>query len=93
MDFSTGELIRVGERVYNLERLYNNRQGFTRADDTLPPRLLNEPSPDGPSKGWVSHLEPMLEEYYRSRGWDQQGVPKPRKLEDLGLAELARELV
>ncbi|HEX7394335.1 MAG TPA: aldehyde ferredoxin oxidoreductase family protein, partial [Anaerolineaceae bacterium] len=47
MDFSTGELIRVGERVYNLERLYNNRQGFTRADDTLPPRLLNEPSPDG----------------------------------------------
>jgi len=93
MDFSTGELIRVGERVYNLERLYNNRQGFTRADDTLPPRLLNEPSPDGPSKGWVSHLEPMLEEYYRSRGWDQQGTPKPRKLEDLGLAELARELV
>lgn len=93
MDFSTGELIRVGERVYNLERLYNNRQGFTRADDTLPPRLLKEPSPDGPSKGWVSHLEPMLEEYYRSRGWDQQGTPKPRKLEDLGLAELARELV
>jgi aldehyde:ferredoxin oxidoreductase len=88
MDFSTGELIRVGERVYNLERLFNNRQGFTRADDTLPPRLLNEPSPDGPSKGWVSHLEPMLEEYYRSRGWDQQGVPKPRKLEELGLANL-----
>jgi aldehyde:ferredoxin oxidoreductase len=89
MEFSTGELIRVGERVYNLERLYNNRQGFTRADDTLPPRLLNEPSPDGPSKGWVSHLEPMLEEYYRSRGWDQQGNPKSRKLEELGLAQLA----
>ncbi len=88
IQFSTGELIRVGERVYNLERLYNNRQGFTRADDTLPPRLLNEPSPAGPSKGWVSHLEPMLEEYYRSRGWDQNGVPKPRKLEELGLTEL-----
>ena len=87
--FSTGELIRVGERTYNLERLYNNRQGFTRRDDTLPPRLLNEPSPDGPSKGWVSHLEPMLEEYYRSRGWDQNGVPKARKLEELGLAQLA----
>jgi aldehyde:ferredoxin oxidoreductase len=88
LEFSTGELIRVGERVYNLERLYNLRQGFTRADDTLPPRLLNEPSPDGPSKGWVSHLEPMLEEYYRSRGWDQNGVPKPRKLEELGLTGL-----
>jgi len=86
--FSTGDLIRTGERVYNLERLYNNRRGFTRADDTLPPRLLNEPSPEGPSKGWVSHLEPMLEEYYRTRGWDANGVPRPRKLEELGLANL-----
>ena len=81
-------LIRAGERVYNMERLYNNRRGFTRADDTLPPRLLNEPSPEGPSKGWVSHLEPMLEEYYRTRGWDANGVPKPHKLEELGLASL-----
>ncbi len=88
MTFSTGELIRTGERVYNLERLYNNRQGFTRKDDTLPLRLLNEPSPDGPSKGWVSHLEPMLDEYYRTRGWDERGVPKPKKLEELGLASL-----
>ncbi len=88
MSFSTGELIRVGERVYNLERLYNNRAGFTRKDDTLPPRLLNEPSPEGPSKGWVSHLEPMLEEYYRTRGWDEQGVPKPKKLQELGLSSL-----
>ncbi len=86
--FSTGDLIRAGERVYNLERLYNNRRGFTRADDTLPPRLLNEPSPEGPSKGWVSHLEPMLEEYYRTRGWDANGVPRARKLEELGLASL-----
>jgi aldehyde:ferredoxin oxidoreductase len=88
MPFSTGDLIRTGERVYNLERLYNNRRGFSRADDTLPPRLLTEPSPEGPSKGWVSHLEPMLEEYYRTRGWDVNGVPKPRKLEELGLADL-----
>ena len=88
LNFTTGELIRVGERTYNLERLYNNRQGFTRADDTLPPRLLNEPSPAGPSQGWVSHLEPMLEEYYRSRGWDQQGNPKPHKLAELGLDTL-----
>jgi len=86
--FSTGDLIQVGERVWNLERLYNLREGFTKADDTLPPRMLNEPVPDGPSQGWVSKLEPMLKEYYRARGWDENGVPKPQKLADLGLANL-----
>ncbi|MEO6062416.1 MAG: aldehyde ferredoxin oxidoreductase family protein [Thermoflexales bacterium] len=86
--YATGELIRVGERIWNLERLYNLREGFTSADDTLPPRLLNEPVEAGPSKGWVSKLEPMLKEYYRSRGWDALGVPNPAKLEELGLAKL-----
>jgi len=86
--YATGDLIKVGERVYNLERLYNNREGFTKKDDTLPPRLLNEAPTEGPSQGWVSHLEPMLVEYYRTRGWDERGVPKRRKLEELGLANL-----
>ncbi len=86
--YSTGDLIKVGERVWNIERLYNLREGFTRADDTLPPRLLNEPVADGPSKGWVSKLEPMLKEYYRARGWDEQGVPKPKKLAELELVNL-----
>lgn len=85
--YATGDLIRVGERVWNLERLYNLREGFTRADDTLPPRLLQEAIPDGPSKGWVNHLEPMLKEYYRARGWDENGVPSRAKLEELGLSE------
>ncbi len=84
----TGDLVKVGERVWNLERLYNLREGFTQADDTLPPRLLNEPVLDGPSKGWVNKLEPMLKEYYRARGWDEKGVPKPHKLAELGLANL-----
>lgn len=86
--YATGDLIRTGERIYNLERLYNLREGFTRADDTLPKRLLEEPVVDGPSKGWVSQLEPMLKEYYRTRGWDEFGVPKPAKLKDLSLADL-----
>ena len=90
--YTTGDLIKVGERVWNLERLYNLREGFTRADDTLPPRLLNEAVVDGPSKGWVSKLEPMLSEYYRARGWDLNGVPRPQKLADLELADL-REAV
>ncbi len=87
-NYPAGELVRVGERVWNLERLYNLREGFGSADDTLPPRLLHEPVPAGPSQGWVCQLEPMLKEYYRARGWDERGVPKPRKLADLGLADL-----
>ena len=87
-----GEMFRTGERIWNLERLYNLREGFARGDDTLPPRLLNEPA-TGPSEGWVSHLEPMLAEYYRARGWDANGVPTPQKLEELGLAELVHEVV
>ncbi|HEX9074745.1 MAG TPA: aldehyde ferredoxin oxidoreductase family protein [Anaerolineae bacterium] len=86
--YATGDLIRVGERVWNLERLYNLREGFTRADDKLPPRLLKEPVAEGPSKGWVSKLEPMLKEYYRARGWDESGVPGPDKLKELQLADL-----
>ena len=88
IQYDTGDMTQVGERVWNLERLYNNREGFTTKDDTLPPRLLTEAPTDGPSKGWVSHLEPMLKEYYRSRGWDENGVPKPEKLKALGLANL-----
>jgi aldehyde:ferredoxin oxidoreductase len=90
VEFPTGDLIKAGERVWNMERLYNLREGFTRADDTLPPRVLTEPAMGG-SEGWVSHLEPMLAEYYRARGWDENGVPRPAKLENLGLAELAGE--
>jgi aldehyde:ferredoxin oxidoreductase len=89
LPFSTGDLIRVGERVWNLERLYNLREGFGKEDDSLPRRLLDEVVAEGPSKGWVNKLEPMLKEYYRARGWDENGVPKPAKLAELGLAGLA----
>ena len=86
--YPTGEMLRAGERIWTLERLYNLREGFTRADDTLPPRLLTEPA-TGNSAGEVSHLEPMLDEYYRARGWTHEGVPRPEKLAELGLADLA----
>jgi len=86
--YATGDMIRVGERVWNLERMYNLREGFTCKDDTLPTRLLHEPAPDGPTKGWVVQLEPMLKEYYRARGWDSNGVPTPKKLAELELQEL-----
>jgi aldehyde:ferredoxin oxidoreductase len=88
VQYDTGDMIKVGERVWNLERLYNLREGFSKKDDTLPPRLLNEAPADGPSKGWVVQLEPMLKEYYRGRGWDENGVPKPAKLAELSLSGL-----
>lgn len=83
--FSEEDLMQIGERVWTLERLYNLREGFTSEDDTLPPRLLNEPVKEGPSEGFTARLAPMLEEYYAFRGWDKQGVPTPEKLKELSL--------
>ena len=84
------ELLRIGERIWTVERLFNLAAGFGRGDDTLPPRLLGEPVPAGPAKGQVVDLPPMLDEYYVCRGWDNDGVPSARKLEHLGLSEAAR---
>jgi len=79
------EMLTVGERIWNLERLFNLREGFTRADDTLPPRLLRERLPGGHSKAEPVDLEPMLTAYYRARGWDEEGRPAPETLARLGL--------
>ena len=88
--FSADDLMMVGERVWTLERLYNLREGFTKADDTLPDRMLKEPVVEGPSQGFTVKLAPMLEEYYAFREWDQNGIPKPEKLKELSL-EFAME--
>ena len=82
----------AGERIWNLERLYNLKAGFTSADDTLPKRFLETPHAKGASQGRVVQLAPMLKEYYRFRGWDADGVPLPQKLKALGLAEIAAEV-
>jgi aldehyde:ferredoxin oxidoreductase len=79
-------MMKTGERIFNLERLFNFRAGLTAKDDTLPPRMLKEPMPDGPAKGKVVELDRMLPEYYKLRGWDENGVPTQEKLEELGLA-------
>ena len=87
-DIGGEEVQRIGERIVNLERLFIAREGITRQDDTLPRRFLEEPMPQGsgPSTGSVLELEPMLDEYYRARGWDvQTGLPTKEKLEELGL--------
>lgn len=59
------------------------------ADDTLPPRMLHEPMPEGPAKGHVVELDQMLEDFYRLRGWDPNGVPTRERLERLGLERYA----
>jgi aldehyde:ferredoxin oxidoreductase len=83
--YSDEELFKAGERIFNLERMWNLKAGYTKKDDTLPPRLMKEPIPDGPSKGEVNELERMLPEYYQLRGWDAEGRPTKEKLAELDL--------
>jgi len=87
----TPELMHIGERIYNLERLILNREGVGRAEDQLPERIVKEAIPSGPIKGQVLSEEMynrMLDEYYRDRGWDAQGAPTPGTVARLGIKEL-----
>jgi aldehyde:ferredoxin oxidoreductase len=84
-EFTVQELERIGERIWNMERAFNNAAGFTARDDTLPPRLLTEPAKTGPAKGLTNKLPEMLPKYYEVRGWDAEGRPKPETLARLGL--------
>lgn len=84
-DWSLEKLNLVGERIWNLEREFNNAAGFTAKDDTLPPRLLNEPAKTGPAKGKVNELHKMLPEYYKVRGWTPEGTLTSETRQRLGL--------
>ncbi len=86
-DYTPETLLEAGERIYNLERLFLLKAGFTKADDTLPKRMLEDPMPDGPAKGHVAELDKMLPEFYQLRGWDENGVPTDKKLQQLGLSQ------
>ncbi len=83
-EVSADELLKKGDRIWNEERLFNLAAGITPDMDTLPKRLLEDPIPDGPSKGEVARLDVMLPEYYKLRGWEE-GIPTQEKLEELGL--------
>ncbi|MDD4160789.1 MAG: aldehyde ferredoxin oxidoreductase C-terminal domain-containing protein, partial [Synergistaceae bacterium] len=76
-----------GERIFNLKRLYNTRHGIGRKDDTLPERILSTPRGDDGTGSYTPDLGPMLDEYYRVRGWDENGVPRPETVARLGLEE------
>ncbi|MFM2120715.1 MAG: hypothetical protein RL722_2183, partial [Pseudomonadota bacterium] len=84
-EFSLENMEKIGERIWNMERDFNNRAGFTSKDDTLPKRLLEEPAQTGPAKGLVNKLPEMLPKYYEIRGWDSDGQLKPETRARLGL--------
>jgi aldehyde:ferredoxin oxidoreductase len=85
VEYSLEEFLKIGERIWNAERLWNLKVGFTAADDTLPERLLKDPIKTGPAKGMVNRLDEMLPGYYQERGWDESGVPTKAKLKELAL--------
>ena len=83
--YTLDNLMLIGERIWNLERLFNLKAGFSKKDDTLPRRLLKEPLPGGPGKGQTVELDKMLPQYYRLRGWAKDGRPSKKKLRELEL--------
>ena len=83
--YSLEELMRAGERIINAERLFLTEAGFTRKDDSLPPRMTETPAPTGPAKGMTCHLEEMLDEYYEVQEWTADGIPTEKRLKRLGL--------
>ena len=83
--YTTEELEKIGERIWNMEREFNNAAGFTAKDDSLPKRLLTEAAKSGPAKGKVSMLPAMLPKYYEARGWDSEGRPTAATKKRLGL--------
>ncbi|AHL22596.1 MULTISPECIES: aldehyde ferredoxin oxidoreductase family protein [Thermococcus] len=95
MNIGEAELMVIGERIMNIARAFNVREGFTRKDDTLPYRIMWEPIPEGPSKGlhvppW--ELDRMLDEYYQARGWSRDGIPTKAKLMALDLPDIADDI-
>ncbi len=89
------KLQKAGERIYNLEKAYNVREGWTKKDDYPPPRVMKDPIPDGVAKGSLvtkKEFELMLNAYFEARGWKSDGAPTKEKLIELGLKEVAKDV-
>jgi aldehyde:ferredoxin oxidoreductase len=89
------DMLAIAERVYNLERAFSCREGVRRKDDHLVGKWVTGPVPNGPFKGAIldpEKFEGMLDDYYRLRGWDKDGVPTSRKLKELGLEDVVKSL-
>ncbi len=86
-DWSTADTLTAGKPIFQLKRLINLRLGVTAADDTLPRRFLTEPRPTGSGAGYLPDMDFLLPLYYEMRGWDEEGVPRPERLVELGWPE------
>ena len=92
INFTTEKLMEIGERIYNLERLFNLREGIGKDEDRLPARFTEEPLPEGPSKGNFVELDKMLPEYYSIRQWNEKnGLPSKDLLTRLNLLDDAKK--
>ena len=92
LDWDVDEMMRCGERSWNLKRAINNRMELLRENDKLPKTFL-EPYKEGGAEGFGIPFDEMLEAYYAARGWDPgTGRPTKEKLESLGLGEVAKDL-
>ncbi|MGB9636009.1 MAG: aldehyde ferredoxin oxidoreductase family protein [Thermoplasmata archaeon] len=87
IEFTRRNLEMIGERIVNLNRLFNIREGFSRKDDTLPERYTKERMPDGAAKGQIVEIDEMLNDYYALRKWDANGYPTIEKIRELELEE------
>lgn len=88
LKFTEAELLKIGERIHNMKGNFNAREGVLRKDWLLPPRITEDPIPDGVSKGHrisVDEMNMMLDDYMKARGWSREGVPTPEKLRELGI--------
>jgi aldehyde:ferredoxin oxidoreductase len=83
--YTADDLLEVGERIWNMERLFNMEAGFDETHDVMPDRFMKEPVTEGPAEGQISRLQEMRPEYYRLRGWSDKGEPLPATLNALGL--------
>ncbi len=87
-EFTYDEFKRLGERVWNMERVFNVREGIGRTDDNLPKRLLEEPLTEGLGQGHVTNIDMLLDHYYELRGWDKNGIPTYARLRELKIEDL-----
>jgi aldehyde:ferredoxin oxidoreductase len=85
LSYNVDDMLHIGERIWNLERLFNLREGLNPEEDTLPKRLLETPVSEGPNKGLTSRLDILLPEYYKVRGWNKDGLIEKETLQKLNL--------
>jgi aldehyde:ferredoxin oxidoreductase len=95
LPMTSDEIVLSGERISNLAKIYNLREGLVRKDDHVPIRVMKDPIQSGVAKGQVvtqKDLDILLDGYYEARGWDSEGIPSKKKIDELGLSEYYKYL-